>query len=62
MVVLKYTESVSKEIWRHRVMIKPVHKDGSKYEIENYRTISLLSVFSQIFETLMYERINGFLN
>jgi hypothetical protein len=35
--------------------ITPVHKKGKKYNIENYRPISLLPIFSKIFEKFLYK-------
>ena len=40
----------------------PIHKNGSKKDVSNYRPISLLSSFSKIFEKLMHSRISNFLN
>ena len=39
----------------------PIHKGGSTEEINNYRTISLLSVFDKIIEKLMHKRLYEFL-
>ena len=39
----------------------PIFKAGSKLDINNYRPISLLSVFSKIIEKLMYSRLYSFL-
>ena len=39
----------------------PVHKNGDTTLTENYRPISLLSVFSKIFEKLMHQRLFSFL-
>ena len=39
----------------------PIHKGGSKIDIQNYRPISLLSAFSKIYEKVMYHRIHDFL-
>ena len=39
----------------------PIHKTGSKMELSNYRPISLLPIFSKIFEKLMHSRIYQFL-
>ena len=40
----------------------PIYKSGDKSEIINYRPVSLLSVFSKIFERLMYNRVISFFN
>ena len=37
--------------------IKPIYKKGHKTLITNYRPISLLPVFSKIFEKVLYERL-----
>ena len=39
----------------------PIHKNGAKNSVSNYRPISLLSSFSKIFEKLMHSRIYNFL-
>ena len=39
----------------------PLHKGGSKTEVKNYRPISLLSVFSKIYEKAMQSRLVGHL-
>ena len=39
----------------------PLHKKGSTQNTNNYRPISLLSVFSKVFEKLMHQRIYKFL-
>jgi len=36
---------------------KPLHKKGNTGEVQNYRPISLLSLFSKIVEKLMYSRL-----
>jgi hypothetical protein len=42
-------------------VVKPLHKKGDTREIQNYRPISLLSVFSKIIEKLMYIRLMSFI-
>ena len=39
----------------------PLHKEGSKSDVSNYRPISLLNSFSKIYEKLMHIRILKFL-
>jgi hypothetical protein len=38
-------------------IVKPLYKKGDSGEVQNYRPISLLSVFSKIIEKLMYNRL-----
>ena len=42
--------------------IIPVHKKGSTLKLNNYRPISLLSVFNKLLEKLMFKRISNFIN
>ena len=42
--------------------VVPIHKNGKKCDVTNYRPISLLSSFSKIFEKVMHKRITAFLN
>ena len=39
----------------------PIHKGGSTEELNNYRPISLLSIFDEIIEKLMHKRLYDFL-
>ncbi len=39
----------------------PIFKNGSKIDVNNYRPISLLSVFSKIMEKIMHSRLYSFL-
>ena len=40
----------------------PLHKGGSQLQVTNFRPISLLPIFSKIFEKLMYNRLLDFFN
>jgi hypothetical protein len=37
--------------------VKPIYKKGNKLNTSNYRPISLLPVFSKIFEKILYRRL-----
>ena len=39
----------------------PIFKSGDSTKMSNYRPISILSLFSKIFEKLMYNIVNNFL-
>ena len=41
--------------------VTPIHKEGSKNDVENYRPISILSSFSKIYEKIMHNRLSNFL-
>ena len=42
--------------------IIPVFKNEDEFDPNNYRPISLLSVFNLIFEKLMYKRLKSFID
>ena len=44
-----------------RAKIKPLFKKGDKQNMQNYRPISVLSVFSKVLEKLIYNRLLSFL-
>ena len=44
------------------VKVIPIHKGGSTQDMNNYRPISLLSVFDKIIEILMHKRLYKFLD
>ena len=45
-----------------RAKVIPIYKSGDKTSInENYRPISVLSVFSKIFEKIMYNHLVNFI-
>jgi hypothetical protein len=41
--------------------VKPLYKKGNIHEVQNYRPISILSVFSKILEKLMYNSLTSFI-
>ena len=43
------------------VKVIPIHKGGSTQDVNNYRLISLLSIFDKIIEKLMHRRLYNFL-
>ena len=43
------------------VKVIPIHKSGSTQDVNNYRPISLLSIFDKIIEKLMHKRLYNFL-
>ena len=45
-----------------KAKVIPVHKKGSKLDVNNYRPISLLPVMSKILERIVYKRLHSFLN
>ena len=42
-------------------IVSPVYKKGNPQQFDNYRPISTLSIFSKLFEKLIYKRIYSFL-
>ena len=42
-------------------IIRPLHKNGTTKELEHYRPISLLTVFSKILEKIIYKRLYSYL-
>jgi hypothetical protein len=43
------------------VKVIPIHKGGSTQDVNNFRPISLLSIFDKIIEKLMHVRLYAFL-
>ena len=39
----------------------PVHKQGSKFILNNYRPISLFSIFSRILEKIVFKQLDSFI-
>ena len=48
------------DIWK-RSNIIPIHKENDKQVVNNYRPISLLSIFGKIFEKNIFKKIYSFL-
>ena len=48
------------DIWK-RSNIIPVHKKGDKQIVDNYRPVSLLPIFGEILEKLLFNSIMDFL-
>ena len=42
--------------------VVPIHKAGKRTDVSNYRPISLLSLFSKVYEKVMHERVDSFLS
>lgn len=43
-------------------IVKPLFKKGDQVKIENYRPITLISIFSKIYEKVVYKSISNFVN
>jgi hypothetical protein len=48
--------------YHNGLLLIPIHKKGSTMSLDNYRPISLLSVFNKLLEKLMFKRINKFIS
>ena len=42
--------------------VKPLYKKGDRYDIQNYRPISIISVLAKLLERLMFNRLTPFLH
>jgi len=42
--------------------VKPLYKKGDRYDIQNYRPVSIISVFAKLLERLMFNRLTPFLH
>ena len=57
--------SILTGIYPHKLkhaIVTPIYKVDDETDPNNYRPISLLSVFNRIFEKLMYKRLKSFIN
>jgi len=57
---LSLNSGVFPDTWK-TAKVKPLHKKGDKYDMRNYRPISIISDFAKLLERLMYKRIISFL-
>ena len=47
--------------WKN-ARVTPIHKDGSKLVMDNYRPISVLPIISKIFEQEIFQQLNKYMN
>jgi hypothetical protein len=57
---LSLTSGVFPDVWK-TAKVKPLYKNGDKYDMRNYRPISIIPVFGKLLEGLMYNRTISFL-
>jgi hypothetical protein len=57
---LSLNSGVFPDVWK-TAKVKPLYKKGEKYDMRNYRPISIIPVFAKLLERLMYNRIISFL-
>jgi hypothetical protein len=57
---LSLISSVFSVLWK-TAKVKPLHKKGDKYDMNNYRPISVIPVFANMLEQLICNRITSFL-
>ena len=58
-------KSIERDIYPSKLKVAkvvPVYKNEDELDPNNYRPISLLSIFNRIFEKLMYNRLKSFLD
>lgn len=49
-------DGIFPEKWKE-AFVTPIHKSGSKQKVENYRPVSILSVFGKVFESIVYDQL-----
>lgn len=59
-VNLSLQQGIFPDKLKHAI-VTPIHKGGEKKKVENYRPISVLPVFSKVYERVMYNRLLSFL-
>jgi hypothetical protein len=58
---LSLNSGVFPDTWK-TAKVKPLYKKGDKYDMHNYRSISVIPVFAKLLEKLMYNRMLSFLS
>ena len=53
-----YLVSYFPDSWSEGFIV-PLHKKGSKYEVENYGGITLLSTIGKVFTRILNNRLDG---
>ena len=48
------------DVWK-TASVTPIHKSGSKSDLNNYRPISVISVFARMLERLVHDQLSEFL-
>ena len=56
---LSLNSGVFPDTWK-TAKVKPLHKKGDKYDMKNYRPLSIITVFAKLLERLMYNRLISF--
>jgi len=56
---LSLNSPVFPDVWE-TAKVKPLYKKGDKYDVQNYRTISIKPVFAKLLERLMYTKTRFF--
>jgi hypothetical protein len=57
---LSLNSGVFPDVWK-TAKVKPLYKKGDKYDMRNYRPISIIPVFAKLLKRLMNNRIISFL-
>ena len=57
----RITSGIFLSIWKY-AKVKPLHKSGAKYELNNYRLISILPTLSKIIEKWTHSFLMSYLN
>ena len=42
--------------------VRPIVKEGDRTEIKNYRPVSLLNIFSKIYERFLHENLTNYID